>query len=114
MKRIQPLAMAVIGLSLPAPALAGAASFAVVNGAGADFSDLAIRRVGSGQWKALNVAAPTGKSAAVAFSDPDCAFDLRVTLADGKVVTWAGVNLCDVKLVTLRRNAAGLAWVDYD
>ena len=103
-----------IGLSLPAPALAGAASFSVVNAAGADISGLAIRRVGSGQWRPLGVSAPSGTAAAVSFADPDCAFDLRATLASGASVTWSGVNLCDVKLVTLRRNAAGLAWVDYD
>lgn len=103
-----------IGLSLPVPALAGASSFAVVNGAGADIDRLAIRRVGSSQWQPLGVTAPVGKAAAVAFSDPDCAFDLRATLAGGATVTWSGVNLCDAKLLTLRRNAEGLVWVDYD
>ena len=114
MKRILPFAVALLGLLLPAPALAGASSFSVVNGSGADIATLAIRRVGSGQWLPLGATPPAGKSAAVIFSDPDCAFDLRATLAGGATVTWTGVNLCDVKLVTLRRNAAGLAWVDYD
>lgn len=114
MKTLPLLIAAVLGLSLPTSALAGAASFAVVNGAGDNISALAIRRVGSGQWQPLGVTAQTGKSAAVAFSDPDCAFDLRATLSGGATVTWNGVNLCDVKLLTLRRNAAGLAWVDYD
>ena len=111
--RILPLMMA-IGLSLPAPATAGASSFAVVNGVGADIMAMSIRRVGSGQWQPLSAAPAAGKSAAAAFSDPDCAFDLRATLAGGASVTWSGVNLCDVKLLTLRRNDAGLAWVDYD
>lgn len=113
MKAFQ-LIVTALGLSLPAPAIGGASSFSVVNAAGADISGLAIRRVGSSQWQALGVSAPTGKAAAVSFSDPDCAFDLRATLAGGATVTWAGVNLCDVKLLTLRRNAAGFAWVDYD
>ena len=107
------LAMA-LNLALTVPAFAGASSFAVVNGAGADIDRLAIRRVGSSQWQALGVTAPVGKSAAVLFSDPDCAFDLRATLAGGATVTWSGVNLCDAKLLTLRRNGAGLVWVDYD
>ncbi len=102
-----------IGL-LPFPAIAGASSFSVVNAVGADIGALALRRVGSSQWKPLDTSAPAGKSAAVAFSDPDCAFDLRATLAGGATITWTGVNLCDVKLVTLRRNAVGIAWVDYD
>jgi hypothetical protein len=29
-------------------------------------------------------------------------------------VTWAGVNLCDVKSVTLKRDDSAGAWVDYD
>ena len=102
-----------IGVALPSHALA-ASSFSVINGAGADISDLSIRRVGSNQWQPLGVSAPVGKAAAVRFASPDCAFDLRATLSSGATVTWPGVNLCDVKLLTLRQNAAGLAWVDYD
>lgn len=105
---------ALAGLFLTAPALAGASSFTVVNAAGADISSLSIRRVGTAQWSPLNVAAAVGKSAPVNFTNDDCAFDLQATMANGATVTWTKVNLCDVKLVTLRRNAAGLAWVDYD
>lgn len=114
MKRILTVILTLLGFSMPGPALAGASSFSVVNGSGADIATLAIRRVGSGQWLPLGATPPAGKAAAVIFSDPDCAFDLRATLANGATVTWTGVNLCDVKLVTLRRNAAGLVWVDYD
>jgi hypothetical protein len=32
----------------------------------------------------------------------------------GSAVTWAGVNLCDVKSVTLRKDDSAGAWVDYD
>ena len=114
MKRaLQILTMASM-VAVPAPLLAGASSFVVVNGAGGDISAMAIRRVGSAQWQPLGTAAPVGTAAAIRFSDPDCAFDIRATLANGATVTWTGVNLCDVKLLTLRRNAAGLAWVDYD
>jgi hypothetical protein len=107
-------AVALAALVPTTSAYAGASSFAVVNAAGADISSLSIRRVGSAQWLALEVAAALGKAAPVSFAHADCAFDLRATLANGTTVTWTGVNLCDVKLVTLRRNAAGLAWVDYD
>ena len=99
---------------IPAPSLAGVSGFAVVNGLGKDIMAMSIRRVGSGQWRPLAAAPAAGKSASAAFSDPDCAFDLRATLTGGATVTWTGVNLCDVKLLTLRRNDAGLAWVDYD
>lgn len=107
-------AAALAGLISTAPVHAGVSSFAVVNAAGADISSLSIRRVGTAQWLPLNVTAALGKSAPVNFANDDCAFDLRATLANGATVTWTGVNLCDVKLVTLRRNAAGLVWVDYD
>ena len=114
MKLRESVALVALGLSLCPPAYAGASSFAIVNGAGADISTLAIRRAGSGRWLPLDARAPAGKATPINFSDPDCAFDLRATLADGATVTWSGVNLCDAKLLTLRRNAAGLAWVDYD
>src|SRR5256885_7717729 len=50
----------------------------------------------------------------VQFSDPDCAFDVRANVAGGGSVTWAGINLCDVKSVTLQRDDNAGAWVDYD
>lgn len=114
MKRLATACFLAFGLLIPTPLLAGVAGFAIINGLGKDISALSIRRVGTGEWKSLGAAPAAGKSASAAFSDPDCAFDLRATLAGGAIVTWPGVNLCDVKLVTLRRNDAGLAWVDYD
>ncbi len=114
MKQRQTILLLALSLALPAPALAGASGFVIINGIGTDISTMAIRRVGSGQWKPLEAAPGAGKSASAVFSDPDCAFDLRATLAGGASVIWSGVNLCDVKLLTLRRNDAGLAWVDYD
>ena len=114
MKRRSLLILAMLTQSIAAPAWAGVSGFALINGIGQDISTMAIRRVGSGQWKPLAAAPAAGKSASAAFSDPDCAFDLRATLVGGATVTWTGVNLCDVKLLTLRRNGAGLAWVDYD
>lgn len=114
MQRFLIACLLAVGLLIPAPALAGVSGFAIVNGVGTDISSMSIRRVGTGEWKPLGIAPAAGKSASAGFSDPDCAFDLRATLAGGAVVNWPGVNLCAVKLVTLRRNDAGLAWVDYD
>jgi hypothetical protein len=114
MKRILALSLALSGLCLPTAASAQASSFSLVNGTGADMASVSIRRVGSAQWQPLGAAPPAGKAAAIPFASPDCAFDIRATLAGGATVTWPSVNLCDVKLVILRRNAAGLVWVDYD
>ena len=96
-----------------APAAADAGSFTLVNGSGGAITSVAIRRVGSNDWRPLSYAASPGGRALVQFSDPDCAFDIRASVA-GSQVTWTGVNLCEVKAVTLNRNASGLAWVDYD
>ena len=100
-------------LAWSGPAAADAGSFTLVNGTGAAITSLTIRRVGSNEWRPLSYAASPGGRALVQFSDPDCAFDFRASVA-GAQVTWGGVNLCEVKAVTLNRNAAGAVWVDYD
>jgi hypothetical protein len=91
------------------PAFAGASNFTLVNGAGGALSGLSIRRSGTNDWKPL----AQGAGGAVQFSDPDCAFDIKASVG-GSPVTWTGVNLCGAKSVTLKRDAAAGAWVDYD
>lgn len=93
---------------LSAPAFAGASNFTLVNGTSGALADVSIRRTGTNDWKPLG-----GSSGQIKFSDPDCAFDIRANVA-GKPVTWSGVNLCDVKSVTLKRDDSAGAWVDYD
>jgi hypothetical protein len=97
----------------PAPALAGAGSFTLINGTGVDISSLSIRRTGTDNWQALAAAPAPGAGAPVAFSDPDCAFDIRASVTGG-TATWTGVNLCGTSRVTLQRRASGETWVDYD
>ena len=105
---------AILALS-SAPALAaGASNFTLVNGTGSSLSTLSIRRAGTQEWKQLGTAPAAGARAPVAFSDPDCAFDIQATVAGGGPVTWTGVNLCDVKSVILQRDESAGAWVDYD
>ena len=98
----------------PAPALAGAGGFNVVNGTGAGISSLSIRRTGTSDWTKLSATPAPGASSSVAFSDPDCAFDLRASLAGGGTAEWNGVNLCGTSQLTLRRRPSGETWVDYD
>jgi hypothetical protein len=105
------LALAALGLS--APALAGASNFTLVNGTDGGLAGLSIRRAGTQEWKPLGTAPAAGARGSVSFNDPDCAFDIKATVG-GNPVTWAGVNLCDVKSVTLNRDASAGAWVDYD
>jgi hypothetical protein len=93
---------------------AGASNFALVNGTGAPLAELSIRRAGTQEWKALGTAASAGARRSINFSDPDCAFDIRANVAGAGPVTWADVNLCAVKSVTLNRDGAAGAWVDYD
>ena len=97
-------------LASASPAFAGASSFNLVNGAGGALSELSIRRSGTNDWKPIS----QGAGGAVQFSDPDCAFDIRATVSGVGPVTWAGINLCGAKSVTLQRSAAAGAWVDYD
>jgi hypothetical protein len=101
-------------LATSSPALAGASNFTLVNGTGGGISEVAIRRAGTSDWKPLGASPAPGARGPVSFSDPDCAFDIRATVAGSGPVTWAGINLCDVKSVTLQRDAAAGAWVDYD
>ena len=96
------------------PALAGGASnFTLINGTDGALGTLSIRRAGTEEWKPLGTAPSAGARSPISFNDPDCAFDIRASSAGGPV-TWAGVNLCDVKSVILRRDATAGAWVDYD
>jgi hypothetical protein len=111
------LACALVAASLAgssAPALAGASNFTLNNGTAAGISELTIRRAGTSDWKPLGTARAPGAGGPVEFSDPDCAFDIRATVVGAGPTTWAGVNLCDVKAVTLKRDPTSGAWVDYD
>jgi hypothetical protein len=114
MKRLALLAV-LAASAVPALAAPGASNFTLVNGTGVTLADLSIRRAGTSQeWKSLGTAPSAGARKPVAFSDPDCAFDIRATVPGTGPVTWAGVNLCAVKSVTLNRDGSAGAWVDYD
>ena len=109
------LALMLTLLAAPAPTLAaGASGFTLVNGTGAALAELSIRRAGTQDWRSLGTAPSAGAKSAMDFKDPDCAFDIRANVPGGGPVTWAGVNLCGAKSVTLQRDAAAGAWVDYD
>jgi hypothetical protein len=108
------LPLAALAMSLTsAPAFAGAGSFTLVNGTGTGISSVSIRRTGTDNWQSLAAAPAPGAGAPVAFSDPDCAFDIRASVAGG-TATWTGVNLCGTSRVTLQRRPSGETWVDYD
>ena len=94
--------------------LAAAGNFTLVNKTGAEISSLQIRRVGTNAWQSLGGNPANGSRVAVAFANPDCAFDIKATLAGGQSATFSGVNLCDVTTVTLNRGPSGDVWVDYD
>jgi hypothetical protein len=98
----------------PAPAIAGAAGFTIVNETGANMAAVAIRRFGTQEWQPLGVAPLAGAQGTTEFVDDDCAFDIQAELAGGGKPVWQGVNLCEAKQVRLNRDAAGALWVDYD
>jgi hypothetical protein len=96
------------------PALAGASNFTLVNGTGTGLAELSIRRAGTQDWKPLGTPPSAGARRPINFKDPDCAFDIRARIAGSGPVTWAGINLCDVKSVILNHDGSAGAWVDYD
>ena len=102
------------GVLASAPAAADTRGFVLVNSTGSTIDELSIRRVGTQEWKNLGGAPASGARAPIDFADPDCAFDLRASVPGAGPVTWAGVNLCDVKSVVLKRDPQAGAWVDYD
>ena len=114
LQRMQRVAILTVLLVTASPALAGASNFTLVNGTAGALADLSIRRAGTTDWKALGTAPSAGARGSIQFSDPDCAFDIRATVPGSGPVTWAGVNLCDVKSITLQRDPSAGAWVDYD
>lgn len=117
MKIVTIAAVAALAALSPLPALAQAANFTLVNATNIDFTGLVVRRFGTSEWLPLVVApipvTASGGRGSAQFESQDCAFDLRATLPDGRTVQWSGVNLCDVKVVTLNQNARGELWVDY-
>ena len=112
MKRL--IILAVLAVSATPAVAGGAADFLLVNGTGASLTELSIRRAGTEEWKPLGQAPSAGARASLKFKDPDCAFDLRANVPGAGPVTWAGVNLCGAKSVTLNRDGSAGAWVDYD
>jgi hypothetical protein len=112
MKRLVCFAL-IAGCAVPVLA-AGASNFTLVNGTGAGLAELSIRRAGTQEWKTLGSAPSAGARSSINFNDPDCAFDIRANVAGAGPVTWADVNLCAVKSVTLNRDGSAGAWVDYD
>jgi hypothetical protein len=113
-ERMSRIAILAIMLASASPSFAGASNFTLVNGTDGGLGDLSIRRSGTSDWKPLGTAPAPGARGPIQFTDKDCAFDIRATVAGSGPVTWAGVNLCDVKAVTLKRDASTGAWVDYD
>lgn len=114
MVRVAWIALAALVAVTPASVIAGAGGFTLVNATGAGLQAVAIRRFGTNDWRPLAAAPGAGARSTIDFADPDCAFDIRATIAGGGTAVWSGINLCEVRSVTLNRNAAGAVWVDYD
>lgn len=111
---IFPVLLAAATSAASSSAFAAAAdSFTLVNGADVKIDALSIRRFGTEAWKPLAGSPSPGAKQRIAFSDPDCAFDIQARLAGGAIAVWSGVNLCEVNAVVLNRNESGATWVDY-
>ena len=114
MKRFAAPILVLALAALPTPAMAAAGNFTLVNKTGTNITAMSIRRVGTNAWQPLGASPSNGGRVAVAFANPDCAFDIRADLSSGGNATFSGVNLCDATTVTLNRGPSGDLWVDYD
>ena len=103
---------ALFALVSASPLHAQATDFVLVNGTDQSLGSLEIRRTGTSNWQALGAAPAAGAQGQIAFSNPDCAFDIRAVPASGDAIVWSGVNLCEVSAVTLRL-AAGTPFAEY-
>ena len=85
----------------------GASNFTLVNGTGAGSrsSRSAARALRTGSRLAPR--RRTARGVTMTFKDPDCAFDHPRECRAASPVTWAGVNLCDVKSVTSEARSVG-------
>lgn len=101
-------------IAAPSLALQGAGGFTLVNKSGQDWIDVEIRRTRTSDYRPLTGSLAQGEALKVVFTDPDCAFDLRVKVVGGGTAEWAGVNLCETQIVRLNQDKAGTRWVDYD
>lgn len=99
-------------LVLPAAALA--ADVVVVNQTGFAITALSVRPYGGSGWQPVEGALSPGARRSITGQGETCAFDIRAKLAGGGEASWAGVNFCETKVVTLNRRPDGTAWVDYD
>ena len=104
--------LALAGLALAAPLHAQATDFVLINGTDKALGNLEIRRTGTNDWQPLGAAPARGGQSSIAFSNPDCAFDIKATPASGEAIVWSGVNLCEVSAVTLKL-AAGTPFAEY-
>lgn len=100
------------------PAFGRASNFTIVNATPIDMTGLMVRRFGTSDWLPLTVSPvpvmKAGGRGSADFRNEDCAFDLRATLPDGRTMVWSGLNLCEVKVLTLNQKAGGAVWVDYE
>lgn len=113
MTRTSKMMLGLVAMAVPAGALAAASDFTLVNGTGAAISAVSIKRTGTSAWRPLTSGLSAGARSKIAFSDPDCAFDIKVSVGGSEAI-WGGVNLCEVSTVTLKRDASGATWTDYD
>jgi len=115
MHKIGILLVSALAAAASVPAIAeGAGNFVLINGLQGAISDVSIRRAGGNDWKPLSVTPAPGARGNIQFKDSECAYDIRATVAGSGPTTWAEINLCDVKSITLKRDASAGAWVDYD
>lgn len=103
---------AILFCAAPASTFAPA-SVALVNGTGSQLRSMELRLAPDGAWGDGPLVSSEGARTSWTFDDSVCGYDFRATTVSGDSIVFKGVNPCDARTLTLRRNA-GVGWVDYD
>jgi hypothetical protein len=111
------MTIAVLALTVSAPALADDWDFMLINSSGKEIKAIEVAPTGSGTWQpnkidpevqqAKNVAA--GKRTTVHFDKAggQCRYDIKATFVDDTNSVWTNVNVCDNAYVTVKYSPAG-------
>ncbi|QWP77569.1 hypothetical protein J5226_03940 [Lysobacter sp. K5869] len=97
MPAIRTAALVLVALAAASAAQAHARYFELVNRGGDSIVAVAASKAGAADFADKPLGAPLrggGESATIELPGPDCRYDLRFSLADGRVLEYADIDIC--------------------
>lgn len=97
MPAIRPTVLALAALAAAFAAQAHARYFELINRGGDSIVAVAVSKAGAAAFADKPIGAPLrggGASATIELGGPDCRYDLRFSLADGRVLEYADIDVC--------------------